>query len=427
MSLGLLSYDRFAGDQVAYLAYLSTFRDVCVEGFRAVGAGEVADDLRGVDTRSDSAGGSVRRVGIEFARVLRLAEYDATDGCAGGVRSAGSAAGGRSCADGTGGRVDGGTACASCGNVGAGDAATGADALHRATDRARQYVSSVGDETLGKSKAKREKRKRAKLRRRESAEADVSSSQVGESDFVPEWRRQSPRAPYHRSAFADCSDDVRRELRESRAKMLVEKNRVAVVEAECNRRRLQAKLNCQVIEREVETARLKAEAESKRLIDEKMAKMPAGFAETVVSAGLESVFTVPQSLNTSSISPNSSVSVDFVVKMERTVESLAGKVNDLQAKLDAAVAAKPVPAQSAEEKRLAVKATIDRLMASVDEEENVDKTKKQAFVASMNARAKTTRGEVEKPVQESVSWLPTTKEEIAAHVAMLEREGRMNF
>jgi len=251
---------------------------------------------------------------------------------------------------------------------------------------------------------------------------------AGVQSELPEWRRQGPRAPYHRSAFADCSVAVRTELRESRAKMLVEKNKTALVEAECNRRRMEAKLKCQVIEREVEAARLKAEAETNRLIAEKMAKLPPGFAETIVSEGLESVFTVPQSLSSGSISPNSSVSVDMVMKMENALTKMAVRLQELESKNEALEA--KLLSETVGRNRVAVEATVARLSEqSGSRELSAAKRKKQAFVSAMTARAVATRGEKAESVEPVAvsSGIPTTREEIAAHVAMLEREGRMNF
>jgi len=223
-----------------------------------------------------------------------------------------------------------------------------------------QQQEPVSAKTLAnraKRHAARDKRNAKKAGTWVAPDLGGSSGSASEG-VIPEWRRQTPKAPFHRSAFADCSEQTRVQLRESRASMLLQRNEVAKLEAECNRRRLEAKLKCQMIEKEVETARLKAEAETKRLIDLKMSFLPAGFAETVVSAGLESVFTVPQSLSSGSISPNSSISVDMVVRMERTLQKLATENEELRSKLSG----KAVPvATSVAEKKAAVVATIARL------------------------------------------------------------------
>lgn len=157
----------------------------------------------------------------------------------------------------------------------------------------------------------------------------------GESDGVPEWRRKAPKAAVHKGVFSSCSEVVQQELVDTRARMLVARNRAAEVKAEADRRRLEAQLGSQSIESEVEVRRLRMEKEYVGLAQSKHDAMSVGFAETVVSSGLQSVISVPSLDGSGSVSPDSSVSVAMVKRMEGVISCLSAKLEESQKELTA--------------------------------------------------------------------------------------------
>jgi len=85
----------------------------------------------------------------------------------------------------------------------------------------------VSDRTL-ENRKKREKKKNRKLRKQESAAVERSD--------VPEWRRGA--GSQFKGFFSECSPEVQKELRETRAQVLVAKNRAAVAREEARAKQL---------------------------------------------------------------------------------------------------------------------------------------------------------------------------------------------
>lgn len=187
---------------------------------------------------------------------------------------------------------------------------------------------------------RRRKKKENKKRKHTERFVVGSGSKVeergvnGEAGFeaVPEWRRKDVRATYHKGAFADCSEVVQRKLRDSRALMLVAKNEAAVVEAEHRRRTVEARLKSRMVEEEVEKKRLVLAAENQKLLEAKLAKLPAGYAKTLCSMGLESIVGTP-SLSSGSVSPDSSISVAELKRKEAALELMTVRIAELELKL----------------------------------------------------------------------------------------------
>jgi len=198
---------------------------------------------------------------------------------------------------------------------------------------------------------KNEREKRRKERRRKECEEVVPEVKVGIEvpekvvETVPEWRRKGARVFEARkergqlSKFQDCEESVRKSLVETQAKRYIAENEAAVVRAksqalkmEEESRRVAARLKAGVTEQYVELQRLN--------LNEKMAKHAAafygeqgiGFAETVISEGLSSVLSVPSS-GSECVSPDSSVSVAMVKKMEKVIKDQSVKVAELERKL----------------------------------------------------------------------------------------------
>jgi len=170
---------------------------------------------------------------------------------------------------------------------------------------------------------------RAKRHRKVAAKRERKARELAFGSEVPEWRRKDVRATFHKGAFADCSVEVQRELRDTRAKMLVEKNRVALVQAEQERRRLEARLQARMVEEEVEKKRLELVVENQRLQSARAALQPAGYAETLCSLGLESSVETP-SLSLGSVSPSSSISVAELREREAATRALVAQVAELR-------------------------------------------------------------------------------------------------
>jgi len=78
------------------------------------------------------------------------------------------------------------------------------------------------------NRKKREKKKSRKLRKQ-------GSGCAGE-DVVPEWRRGA--GPQFKGFFSECAPEVRKELRETRAQLLVAKNRAAIAREEARAKQL---------------------------------------------------------------------------------------------------------------------------------------------------------------------------------------------
>jgi len=183
-------------------------------------------------------------------------------------------------------------------------------------------ASAVGAKTL-ENRAKRHRR--AALRR---------ERKVNEDESVPEWRRKDARASVHKGAFADCSDEVQKRLRESRAEMLVAKNRAAVVQAEHERQRTEARLQARVIEQEVECARLRGVAEYEKLAETHNKKFPGGYTETLLSVGLKTMSDADMpSLTSGSVSPDSSISVAELKRKNDALIAMTAKIAELELKV----------------------------------------------------------------------------------------------
>jgi len=152
---------------------------------------------------------------------------------------------------------------------------------------------------------------------------------------VPEWRRKDVRAPFHKGAFADCSTETQRELRETRARMLVERNKAEVVRAEHERRKMEARLSSRVVEQEVETARLRGLEDYEKLVKANNDRYPVGYVETLLSAGVQPSdvgFASP----VNSVSPSSSISMVELKKRESALVAVTARAIELESRAVAA-------------------------------------------------------------------------------------------
>jgi len=202
---------------------------------------------------------------------------------------------------------------------------------------------------------KRERELRRKARRvaeKKGSEVvnEVSSAESG-IKVVPEWRRKGtcvPRASRvfevrkeraQLSKFRDCEEGVRKSLVDTQAKRYIAENEAAVVRAknqvlkmEEDSRRVAARLKTGVTEQNVELQRLNLNAKLAVHAAAFYKEHGVGFAETVASEGLSSVLSVPSS-DGGCVSPDSSVSVAMVKKMERIIKDQSVKVAELERKL----------------------------------------------------------------------------------------------
>jgi len=199
-------------------------------------------------------------------------------------------------------------------------------------DESEDGVASVGPSVGPKTLVNREKRRKNRVRKLRKQEAQGLAS--GEEE-VPEWRRKAPRALEHKGFFSGCARDVQEELVNTRAKMLSERNRAETAKVKLERVRAEARVKSRVVELEVDAQRMKLDAERKKAVEARLKELPAGFAETLVSVGVQS--SVP-SLESGSVSPDSSISVAEVERMEKAIETLTSTLTELRVRSDAEVA-----------------------------------------------------------------------------------------
>lgn len=186
--------------------------------------------------------------GFTFADLVRaidrLEGQGVSDGRGDSANVGGSPGVGRGEAGGAG--AAGGVAAGSSGNIQRDHAACVAGSGTRG-----QGAKTTNDvDGRGPNWARNREWKETKRAKKAKKKATVPESSV------PEWRRKDVRAMYHTGAFADCSDATKKELRETRAQMLVAKNRAEASRAAHEQRRLDARLRCRLVEEEVEVARI---------------------------------------------------------------------------------------------------------------------------------------------------------------------------
>jgi len=247
--------------------------------------------------------------------------------------------------------------------MGSGDSAGHVGQADRGKETGEKCCTeSVDTVEVEEPRWKKKKREREVERKRRRAEEKAASS-VGSSDAshgsgvgvdggqkvgdceVPEWRRKrngvfavrKERAQL--SKFQDCDEDVRKSLVETQAKRYIAENEAAVVRArnqvlkmEEDSRRVTARLKTGVTEQNVELQRLNLNAKLATHAAAFYKEQGVGFAETVISEGLSSVLSVPSS-DSECVSPDSSVSVAMVKKMERVIKDQSVKVAELERKL----------------------------------------------------------------------------------------------
>jgi len=190
---------------------------------------------------------------------------------------------------------------------------------------------------------------KGKKRRAAEGEAKASGTVGGEVDVddkkVPEWRKKRSGSESsfdggrRASKFQSCEESVRKSLVDTQAQRYIAENEAAVIRAknqvlrmEEDSRRVAARLKTGVTEQNVELQRLKLNEKMKVHAAAFYEEHGIGFAETVVTEGLDSVFSVPSS-GSGCVSPDSSVSVVMVKKMEMIIKSQAAKVTELEKKL----------------------------------------------------------------------------------------------
>lgn len=133
------------------------------------------------------------------------------------------------------------------------------------------------------------------------------------------------RAVRYDGYFSSCSADLQVELRETRAKMLVEQNKASLLKAEVEGVRARALLEARLVETEVEQRRLKVDKWCKAASCGSSASGDASRVQTVsTSAGGSGMPSL-----TGSVSPSSSISVEELHKLERKCASLEVKVVEL--------------------------------------------------------------------------------------------------
>lgn len=196
------------------------------------------------------------------------------------------------------------------------------------TARPACWQGAGADAPIGKNN-KRNRLRREKRRNKQSASeggafgadsAQQSAKQaVGEEvendeDCVPDWRRKNPGGAVHKGVFSECSDEIQKSLCETRAKMLIAKNKAVAAEAEARTRQAEARLQSRMLEEEVERSRLEHEKKLNSL--RKELDPPQGFPESIISA-LET-----PSLSDGGISPDSSISVAEVHAKDRAIRLL---------------------------------------------------------------------------------------------------------
>jgi len=160
------------------------------------------------------------------------------------------------------------------------------------------------------------------------------SEVASQEDTTPEWRRKNPGAALHKGYFSECSEETQRGLRESRAKMLMAKNEALEAKAKMDAIRAKAAVKSRNVEQLAELNRLRTEAKLKVAMESKFGKdFESGFAETIVENGLEGVCGTP-SLSNGSVSPDSSISVAEVKKMERAIQKLTEEVRAVKLEND---------------------------------------------------------------------------------------------
>jgi len=205
------------------------------------------------------------------------------------------------------------------------------------TERRTCGLDAGANVSAGKNN--RRNRLRREKRRTKQSTSDEDATEVNsvqhdasgvagrsEQAVVPEWRRRDPSASFHKGVFSGCPSTVQDSLRDSRAEMLIAKNKTAAAEAEAKRRQVEAKLKSRLLEEEVERSRLEHEKKMKVLRAEGAA--PQGFAETIVTA-LET-----PSLSDGSISPDSSISVAEVHAKDRAIRLLISQCTEKNSELE---------------------------------------------------------------------------------------------
>jgi len=136
----------------------------------------------------------------------------------------------------------------------------------------------------------RQKAKERKARKKARQSLTALSSRDWNADKV---------ACASRGYFSSCADDIRKKLVDTRARRLTVENELRVKEMELKMSTIKLQEESRFIERKVENDRMKMEIEARKAVEQ----MPGGSVETVISSG--------------SISPNSSISVAAVNKLQK--------------------------------------------------------------------------------------------------------------
>lgn len=248
--------------------------------FRDVGYGE---DNR----RRDDSGGCIGVIssgldGVERDKDLALG-CSGHHACSGGVGSGGVIAADYSCE----GRVAGMASCDAdngSSNLG-GVSAEGSDVPAVSAGSEEPLVNSGRGKNYERNRISREKKKKQKENRRQRGQSFRS---------VPEWRRKSPVEEkglpmwddsYRKGYFAECPKEVQDSLRESRAAMLVAKNKRD--QAEYEKRAKQLSSTEEAVRTVLSALRLSEQLKS--IKDAKVGGWVETIADTMVKSVAESV------------------------------------------------------------------------------------------------------------------------------------------
>jgi len=186
----------------------------------------------------------------------------------------------------------------------------------------------VSERTL-LNRARREKAKFRKIRKRERQGVGARSKDWN-ADKV-ERSKDVVQDVSSRGYFSSCTEDVRKQLVETRALRLTVENKLRVAEMEQKMQVMRLQTDSRLVERKFENDRMKVEIEAKKRISE----MPGGTVETVISSG--------------SISPNSSISLAAENRLRKDLAD----ANEKLAKLSGSSVGGSVLSETERELRLA--------------------------------------------------------------------------
>jgi len=188
-----------------------------------------------------------------------------------------------------------------------------------------------------KNKATRERRRRERAEKLSKCGVQSVGESSGEEEKVEKCGSSfsgSDGEPVAVQAgfFSECDEQVKKELRVTRAQRYIEENKLRAARAAAAVKRMKMEDETRLGESQFELRRQRVEVQLNNLREKRLGSVTTGWVESIVSGVEEPVAGTP-SMSVGSVSPSSSMSVEQEKRLVCALSTMSVRIKELESKL----------------------------------------------------------------------------------------------